>query len=289
MTDSGQGDRQTAQRRLGAALRELQRRSGLTLRELEKLVPVSDSSLSRYFRGDGVAPWSVVAEICRRLDGDPRALRALWEEADRLSPAKLPGDPPTATPPAPARRRLTPAHLRALAVALTAVLLGTGLAVYGTRLAGRTGEGTTTAAVGKGVPHGSVPQESGPVFHEAEKARTRQVTVREATGARSGKAIAHMDYPDSYVEFTVDAATAGPRSMSVRFSNGSQDSGGGPSCASHGLAVNGVVANPVHYPHTGWENWQRTEPVTVVLREGRNTIRFSKGDLYTELDGIELA
>ncbi|WP_416974801.1 helix-turn-helix domain-containing protein [Streptomyces sp. 4F14] len=280
MTDSGQPDRLVAQRQLGAALRALQHRSGLTLRELEKRVPVSDSSLSRYFRGDGVAPWSVVVEICRILDGDPRELRALWEAADPQTSAKPAPAPTPAPTPAPQR----PTRTWLVALAITAVLLGTSLAVYGVQFAGPERDGALAAAVGKGAPH-----DGRPVFHEAEKARTRQVTIRDATGARSGKAIAHMDYPDSYVEFTVDAASAGPRAMSVRFSNGSQDSGGGPSCASHGLAVNGVVASPVHYPHTGWENWQKTEPVTVFLHAGRNTIRFSKGDLFTELDGIELA
>jgi transcriptional regulator with XRE-family HTH domain len=310
MTDSGQNDRLAAQRELGAALRALQHRSGLTLRELEKRVPVSDSSLSRYFRGDGVAPWPVVAEICRILGGDPSELRALWQATDRMSsppqlPATLPAaptpalpddSPRTATPvPAPAWWRLTrPAgqarsRVRAIAVVLTVVLLGAGLTAYGVQLAADSrGERTTTAALGKEGLLGGVDKRR-PVFYEAEKARTNQVTVRDASGARSGKAIAHMDYPDSYVEFTIVVASAGPRAMSVRYSNGSQDTAGAPSCASHGLSVNGAVANPVHYTHTGWENWQRTEPVTVVFHAGRNTIRFSKGDLFTELDGIELA
>lgn len=306
MTDSGQSDRLAAQRQLGAALRALQHRSGLTLRELEKRVPVSDTSLSRYFRGDGVAPWPVVAEIGRILGGDLSELRALWQAADRMSsppqlPAVLPAAPTPALPPpddsprtaapvpvpAPAWWRLT--RVRAIAVVVTVVLLGAGLTAYGVQLdPDSPGERTTTAALGKQGPRGGV-DERRPVFHEAEKARTNQVTVRDATGARSGKAIAHMDYPDSYVEFTVVVASAGPRAMSVRYSNGSQDTAGAPSCASHGLSVNGAVANPVHYAHTGWENWQRTEPVTVAFHAGRNTIRFSKGDLFTELDGIELA
>lgn len=311
MTDSGHRDRLAAQRQLGAALRALQHRSGLTLRELEKRVPVSDSSLSRYFRGDGVAPWPVVAEIGRILGGDLSELRALWQTADRMSsspqlpatlPAVLPAAPTPALPddspghttasdpdPAPVPAWWRPTRVRVIAVAVTAVLFGAGLTVYGVQLdADSPDERTTTAALGKQGPRGGV-DELRPVFYEAEKARSDQVTIRDATGARSGKAIANMDYPDSYVEFTVVVASAGPRAMSVRYSNGSQDTAGAPACASHGLSVNGVVANPVHYAHTGWENWQRTEPVTVALHAGSNTIRFSKGDLYTELDGIELA
>lgn len=305
MTDSGQSDRLAAQRQLGAALRALQHRSGLTLRELEKRVPVSDTSLSRYFRGDGVAPWPVVAEIGRILGGDLSELRALWQAADRMSsppqlPAVLPAVPTPVLPddsprtpapgPAPAWWRLTRVTRgRAIAAVVTVVLLAAGLTAYGVQLdADPQGERTTTAALGKEGLRAGV-DERRPVFYEAEKARKSQVTVREATGARSGKAIAHMDYPDSYVEFTVVVASAGPRAMSVRYSNGSQDTAGAESCASHGLSVNGAVANPVHYAHTGWENWQRTEPVTVAFHAGRNTIRFSKGDLFTELDGIELA
>ncbi|MFI5903968.1 helix-turn-helix domain-containing protein [Streptomyces cyaneofuscatus] len=45
-----------AARRLGAELRALQQRSGRTLRDLETRVRISDSSLSRYFRGTTVPP-----------------------------------------------------------------------------------------------------------------------------------------------------------------------------------------------------------------------------------------
>lgn len=68
---------------LGRALRDLQRRSGRTLRALEESVRISDSSLSRYFRGSTVPPWSTVHDLCRALDGDPAEFRHLWEAADR--------------------------------------------------------------------------------------------------------------------------------------------------------------------------------------------------------------
>jgi transcriptional regulator with XRE-family HTH domain len=72
-----------AARRLGEALRALQRSSGRTLRALETQVRISDSSLSRYFRGETVPPWPVVRDLCRALEADPSAYRALWEAADR--------------------------------------------------------------------------------------------------------------------------------------------------------------------------------------------------------------
>ncbi|GGQ07782.1 helix-turn-helix domain-containing protein [Streptomyces roseolilacinus] len=73
----------TPAQRLGGALRALQQRSGRTLRSLEQEVLISDSSLSRYFRGSTVPPWSTVRDLCRALGADPTEYRALWEAADR--------------------------------------------------------------------------------------------------------------------------------------------------------------------------------------------------------------
>lgn len=80
-----------AARRLGGALRALQQRSGCTLRSLETRVRISDSSLSRYFRGDTVPPWATVRDLCRALEADPAEYRALWEAADRNQKSAQPG------------------------------------------------------------------------------------------------------------------------------------------------------------------------------------------------------
>lgn len=77
-----QPDPRAAARKLGDALRNLQQQSGRTLRSLEAQVRISDSSLSRYFRGETVPAWPVVRDLCRALDADPAAYRALWEAAD---------------------------------------------------------------------------------------------------------------------------------------------------------------------------------------------------------------
>ncbi|MBM9621481.1 RICIN domain-containing protein [Streptomyces zhihengii] len=93
---------------LGRALRELQQRSGCTLRSLESRVRISDSSLSRYFRGTTVPPWPTVRDLCRALGGDPAEFRVLWEAADRAacapaaSAGPLPGAPVSPGPAAPA-------------------------------------------------------------------------------------------------------------------------------------------------------------------------------------------
>lgn len=84
---------------LGRALRELQQRSGCTLRSLETRVRISDSSLSRYFRGTTVPPWPTVRDLCRALGGDPAEFRVLWEAADRAACAPAaPAGPPPGTP-----------------------------------------------------------------------------------------------------------------------------------------------------------------------------------------------
>ncbi|MRT44926.1 glycosyl hydrolase, partial [Xylella fastidiosa subsp. multiplex] len=52
--------------------------------------------------------------------------------------------------------------------------------------------------------------------------------------------------------------------------------------------MNGTAAGEVRYPYTGWDNWQYAA-VSVDLHEGWNTIRLGKGELYAELDSIEVA
>ncbi|MFB6907447.1 helix-turn-helix domain-containing protein [Streptomyces bacillaris] len=96
-----------AARRLGAELRALQQRSGRTLRDLETRVRISDSSLSRYFRGSTVPPWSTVRDLCRALGADPIAYRTLWEAADRCRPETPP--PPEPQEPSQHRPPVAPA------------------------------------------------------------------------------------------------------------------------------------------------------------------------------------
>ena len=80
----------------------------------------------------------------------------------------------------------------------------------------------------------------------------------------------------------------GSRTLTVRFGNGSLTADGAPAPSSHGVTVNGCASGEVRYPYTGWDNWQYAS-LPVGLREGWNTIRLAKSDLYAELDSIEVA
>ncbi|MET9956096.1 family 43 glycosylhydrolase [Streptomyces sp. NPDC006339] len=126
------------------------------------------------------------------------------------------------------------------------------------------------------------------VPYEAELAQVHRATVRDARDAWGGRAVGHIDEPDSFVEFRVFAAASGPHTLSVRYGNGSLDAVGAPAPASHTLTVNGAPAGTVDYPYTGWDAWQRRE-VTVELRAGWNTLRLGKGERFTELDAVEVA
>lgn len=71
---------------LAGRLQAIQELSGRSLRELERATGVSSSSLSRYFAGRSLPPWSAVVALCRVVQRDPRPLRDLWEQASRLPP-----------------------------------------------------------------------------------------------------------------------------------------------------------------------------------------------------------
>src|SRR4051812_38360413 len=73
----------TAASRLAEELCDLRRTAGKSLKELERATTTSDSSLSRYFTGAAVPPWSVVEALCRTGERSPQELRGLWEEARR--------------------------------------------------------------------------------------------------------------------------------------------------------------------------------------------------------------
>lgn len=185
----------TPAQRLGGALRALQQRSGRTLRSLEREVLISDSSLSRYFRGSTVPPWSTVRDLCRALGADPAEYRALWEEADRGqtrpegTAGTVPGTPATAVPPGAgpvagpgggtrrwlpaARVRLPHGWVRAAAGAVLGVVLG-ALLMYLVAPHAPAPAAGSPAAEAAGGDGGNTPG--------ATAARVRRVFVSRQTG-----------------------------------------------------------------------------------------------------------
>ncbi len=119
--------------------------------------------------------------------------------------------------------------------------------------------------------------------YEAEHAALNRASARTAAGgASNGQVVGYIDYADSWVEFrNVWAPSAGAYALTVRFANGS----GGSS--THNVSVNGGAATAITYPHTGWDVWT-SATLFVTLQAGDNTIRFTKGTSYAELDYAEL-
>ncbi|MGY4645221.1 helix-turn-helix domain-containing protein [Cellulomonas sp. URHB0016] len=89
--------------RLAEELCDLRRTAGKSLKELERATATSDSSLSRYFAGTAVPPWSVVEALCRTGERSPQELRELWEEARRERLSRYDRAEARAEPPADTR------------------------------------------------------------------------------------------------------------------------------------------------------------------------------------------
>jgi hypothetical protein len=122
---------------------------------------------------------------------------------------------------------------------------------------------------------------------EAESAETNDcITYSNSTDASGGQYVGGIDNSDSYIQFNnVNVSVAGIYDIEIRYANGSGQDG------THNLSVNGGIAQSVNYPiTTGWgsTNGWSTIIISVSLNAGNNTLRFSKGTNYAEMDRIEL-
>ncbi|HEU5354897.1 MAG TPA: helix-turn-helix transcriptional regulator [Actinocrinis sp.] len=98
--DTAHGEGASARLALARALREMHKRSNRTLRAVERDISISDSTLSRYFRGKAVPSWSTVEKICASFGEDPATVRHLWAVAiAERSNADFPTADPDAAPP----------------------------------------------------------------------------------------------------------------------------------------------------------------------------------------------
>lgn len=90
MKQSEPDNSKAARQALGTALRTMHQMSGRTLRSVERDISVSDSTLSRYFRGQAIPTWPTTEKICAALGGDPAGVRQLWVEASAEKCGRLP-------------------------------------------------------------------------------------------------------------------------------------------------------------------------------------------------------
>ncbi|MGI5520131.1 PQQ-dependent sugar dehydrogenase [Micromonospora sp. CA-259024] len=115
------------------------------------------------------------------------------------------------------------------------------------------------------------PATAAPVRYEAETARIVQGVVESNHANFSGTGFVNTDpVVGSYVEWTVNSATAGTATVGIRFANGL--AAGRPA----DVAVNGsVVAPALVFESTGaWATWA-TKNVTATVNAGSNTIRVT--------------
>ena len=122
--------------------------------------------------------------------------------------------------------------------------------------------------------------------YEAEQtsnaALVNAVRLAGNVSSSGGSKVGKIDFADSSVTFTVYATAAGPHRIRVRGGNGTT------TVCSHNLSVNRGPTTAVQYPNLGWENWTMVG-ADVTLNAGPNTLRFSKGACYAELDALYLS
>ncbi|WP_082467909.1 exo-alpha-sialidase [Leifsonia sp. Leaf264] len=118
--------------------------------------------------------------------------------------------------------------------------------------------------------------------YEAEAATRTDTSLVSQPDAKGGSKVGNINNPTSLVRFTVQAATAGTYTMNVRYDNGTG------AISSHNVSVNGGANSALSYPAT--PNWGRFgwAQRTVTLNAGSNTIAFTKGTGFAELDQIQI-
>ena len=118
--------------------------------------------------------------------------------------------------------------------------------------------------------------------YEAESAVRTDTSLVTQPDAQGGSKVGNINNATSLVRFTVQAATAGTYTMNVRYDNGTG------AASTHNISVNGGSLSSVAYAPT--PNWGRFgwAQKTVTLAAGANTIAFTKGTGFAELDQIQL-
>lgn len=129
---------------------------------------------------------------------------------------------------------------------------------------------------------GSIPLNA--AIYEAENAELTNVVVDTYIDASNGKKVGYINYDDSCVSFEkITVPESGMYTVNVRYTNGTG------STSSHIVSVNGGTSFELQYP--ACVKWGRYlwSSFTCYLHSGVNTISFSKGTSYAELDCIQIS
>lgn len=118
--------------------------------------------------------------------------------------------------------------------------------------------------------------------YEAESAALTDTSLVTQGDAKGGVKVGNINNATSSVKFSVTAPTAGTYTMNVRYDNGTG------ATSTHNVSVNGGTTSAISYPKTA--NWGRFgwSQKTVALTAGTNTLTFTKGTGFAELDQIQL-
>lgn len=119
------------------------------------------------------------------------------------------------------------------------------------------------------------------IRYEAENATLNKAQAVDVANASNGKKVGYIDYADSYVQFNVNCLEAGWYKLYMVYGNGCATN------STHYLTTNGSAPLTLVYRNLGWNVWTAAE-VNVYLNAGNNTIRFTKGDGFAELDYIQV-
>lgn len=119
--------------------------------------------------------------------------------------------------------------------------------------------------------------------YEAENAALTNATRFTRIGGSAGQHAGNINFGDSAVDFSaVNAEAAGNYAVRITYSNGTATT------SSHRLSVNGASPIEVSLPSTGAWDRERTAFVIVPLQAGLNSLRFTKGTGFAELDAIDV-
>ena len=120
--------------------------------------------------------------------------------------------------------------------------------------------------------------------YEAEQARLRNgPAAHPHASASNGLKVGFMDAPESSVEFTVQCSKAGTYVIVIRNANGST----GEDSASQWLTINNGNQIKIPIVKSGWDMWGASM-IRANLNAGANTLAFKKGDLFAEIDMIDV-